>query len=48
MTTVHIKILDVSYHPRFKSHNFLYGCQNSSFNAKGEMGEITQAGGIKM
>jgi len=48
MTTVHIKILGISYHPRFKSYNFLYDCQNSSFNGNGEIGEITQAGGIKM
>jgi hypothetical protein len=45
MTTADIKILDISYHP---SHKFLYDCQDSAFNVKGEMGEITQAGGIKM
>jgi hypothetical protein len=48
MTTADIKILDTSYHPRFKSHKFLYDCQDSAFNGKGEMGEFTQAGGIKI
>ena len=32
----------------FKSQNFLDYSQDSAFNENGEMGEITQAGGIKM
>jgi len=33
---------------RLKSQNFLDDSQDSAFNENGEMGEITQAGGIKI
>jgi hypothetical protein len=48
LTTAVIKILDIQYHPKFKSQNVLEDSQDSAVNGIGEMAEITQAGGIKM